>query len=137
MINIVLPYLKKQGIKRIFLMGLCWGGLMAINILCKSKFVKENNLTGGIVIHAARLTQDLMKQLTCPMAIMPTLTDGDYTDLKQILDEKEFGKKCAYRFYKNQIHGFMAARGDWSDEKIKVDVDDALKTTVEFCTKLC
>jgi len=129
--NIVLPYLKKQGIKKVFAFGLCWGGLMAINLVSGEK--AKDEYTGAAVIHAARLTPELIDKVQCPVAIMPASTDGNYDKLKEVLDKKAYGKQCLYKYYENQAHGFMGSRSDWTDAKIKVDVDDALKNTVEFC----
>jgi len=128
--NIVFPYLKKEGIKKVFVFGLCWGGLMTVNLTTEAKAKEE--LTGGIGVHAARLTPQLMEKVQCPLALMPASNDGDFGNLKEVLDKKDFGKQCFYKYYKNQVHGFMGTRADWTDEKIKVDVDDVLKNVVLF-----
>jgi len=128
--KIVLPYLKKQGMKQISVFGLCWGGLMTIQLVCDPKAKEE--YTSAVVIHAARLTPELIDKVQCPVAIMPASTDGPFNSLKEVLDKKPFGNQCFYKYYDKQAHGFMGTRGDWTDPKIKVDVDDALKNSVEF-----
>jgi len=131
--NIILPYLKKEGIKRIFVVGLCWGGLMIGQLFGNEKATQK--YVAGVIVHGSRITKELIEQVHLPIALMPASNDGDYAPFKEILDKKPFGKECFYKFYKDQVHGFMGTRSNWTDPKVKVDVDDVLHNTVNFFNK--
>jgi hypothetical protein len=54
--------------------------------------------------------------------------------VKEVLDKKPFGKDCFYKVYE-EVHGFMGARGDWSQPKQKKDAEDIIENTRNYLMK--
>ena len=51
--KLVVPYLRKTNVKKIGIIGYCWGGLITMNL------ASNVNFTGAISIHGARLTRNV------------------------------------------------------------------------------
>mmetsp|Transcript_9051 Transcript_9051/g.22219 ORF Transcript_9051/g.22219 Transcript_9051/m.22219 type:complete len:110 (+) Transcript_9051:642-971(+) len=86
--------------------------------------------------HGARLTPELASNIKCPALVCPSKDDPPFEDIKKVLDEKPFGKHCSYHNFTKQIHGFCAARGDWTDKDVMADAKKALEMMVEFYSKM-
>ena len=52
-----------------------------------------------------------------PVCFLPS-KDDPMDDPKAELDKKPFASQCFYHRFDEQMHGFMAGRGDFSDEKV-------------------
>merc|ERR1712154_115097 len=94
-------------------------------------------------IHGAMIDDEATNALRVPLYYGPAKGDVPVADVKKILDAKKklgkefnFSRKCQYHAYLDQTHGFCAARGDWTNAKIKKDVDIVLKETSKFFNKL-
>jgi len=80
-------------------------------------------------VHGARLTPELAEKSKCPLIILPAGNDEDITPLKEVLAKKDFGSKCVYKVFNDEVHGFLAARGDWSTK-----TGDAAKEVLKLST---
>lgn len=86
-------------------------------------------------IHGAWIDDQKANALQVPLYYGPAKGDTEVAKVENVLKKKPFAKKCEYHAYLNQTHGFCAARGDWTDAKIKKDVDIVLKETTKFFLK--
>lgn len=69
------------------------------------------------------------------MCFLPAKGDP-MEDAKAELDKKPFADQCVYRRFDDQEHGFMAARGDWSDAKVAAAAGEGIELLGGFFDKL-
>uniref|UniRef100_A0A7S3ZCA9 Dienelactone hydrolase domain-containing protein n=2 Tax=Lotharella globosa TaxID=91324 RepID=A0A7S3ZCA9_9EUKA len=133
----VVPFIRKfsKGVKMasIGLLGFCWGGLMCFGCAGLDQTFTYSAIAS---IHGANLTGEMASKIKCPAMVCPSKDDPPYDDMKKALDGKPFAKHCVYHNFTEQIHGFCAARGDWTKKETKADVDKALDMAVEFFGKM-
>jgi dienelactone hydrolase len=59
--------------------------------------------------------------------------DGDPMEsVKEVLDAKPFADKCFYRRFDGQVHGFMAARGDFEKPEVAKAAADGVQCLADF-----
>jgi len=124
-VDVVMKELEKRGIKKVGIIGTCWGGLQAFILAADGRFAACG------AVHGARLTPELVEKSKCPLIILPAGNDEDVTPLKEVLEKKDFGSKCVYKRFPDEVHGFLAARGDWST-KTGEAAKEALKLSADF-----
>ena len=130
----ILPYLTNIGVTNICVIGLCWGGLIGFLLGGDNTLYKHFN--GIIGIHAARIDDDKCNALKIPVFYGPADKDYPVENVKKILDTKPFGKDCIYQSYKDRIHGFCAARGDYNDPINRAKVDDVIGKSTVFINRI-
>uniref|UniRef100_A0A061QT32 Dienelactone hydrolase family protein n=1 Tax=Tetraselmis sp. GSL018 TaxID=582737 RepID=A0A061QT32_9CHLO len=110
--------------------GFCWGGAMSLQAASDPKFgavacVHPNfKLLPGMGGPAA-------DEARCPVALMPAKGD-DVEKVKDGIYQKEFVGKCLYKEFPEQVHGFMAARGDWTDPKVAAAATEGIEKLCAF-----
>ena len=114
--------------------GFCWGGLEAIQLGSDGKTFKC-----VATLHAARINEELIQKLQVPLYYGPA--DGDFAIEKaqEAMKSKENNDKIVnssvFHYYKGQIHGFSAARGDFGKKETFQDVEIAIKEISQFFNK--
>jgi protein XRP2 len=58
--------------------------------------------------------------------------DPDAKLLQDAADTSNFGADCEVRTFFDQSHGFCAARGDWTQPKIKRGAYHAISMAIDF-----
>lgn len=75
---------------------------------------------------------EMAKKVQCPMVMCPAKGDVDCEPLLAELKKHPWGDKCTHKRFDDQIHGFCAARGDWSDPQVCAAVEEVLSLTFEL-----
>ncbi|KAA1468457.1 dienelactone hydrolase [Dentipellis sp. KUC8613] len=105
--------LRGEGVRRIGVYGLCWGGKVSI-------------LAGGVadtpfdavgVLHPAMLKAEDTIPLDLPLAIYITKDESleEYQKIVKIMKNKAVADKVDNELYQDMFHGFAGARGDLDD----------------------
>jgi dienelactone hydrolase len=59
--------------------------------------------------------------------------DGDPMEsVKEVLDTKPFADKCFYKRFHGQVHGFMAARGDFEKPEVAKAAAEGVQRLANF-----
>jgi len=113
------PEIKAWGI-----LGYCWGGKI-VNLASRS----DTLFKAAAACHPAMVDPADAPQVTIPIAVLPS-QDED----KDAIAKYESGLKVKHivKTFPDQIHGWMAARSNLEDEKVKAAYEDGYKTLLEF-----
>ncbi|KAI9757026.1 MAG: hypothetical protein M1835_000684 [Candelina submexicana] len=104
--------------------GYCWGG----------KIVSLTSQQGtpfkaAAECHPAMVDPNDAKGVTIPLLILAS-KDENPEDVKNF--EKNLNVKCHVETYPDQVHGWMAARGDLEDPKVKSEYERGYKRLLTF-----
>jgi hypothetical protein len=69
-----------------------------------------------------------------PVCILPAQGDP-MEDAKAVLEKKPFADKCFFKRFDDQRHGFMAARGDYSQPEVAAAAGKGLELLANFFHK--
>jgi dienelactone hydrolase len=113
------PSIKEWGI-----VGYCWGGKIA-NLASAA----GTSFKAGAACHPAMVDAGDAEAITIPFAMLPS-KDESKEDVEKW--ESKIKTKHLVKWWPEQVHGFMAARGDLKDEKVKRDYEKAYQVLLEF-----
>lgn len=119
---------KDSSISKFAILGYCWGGKVAT----LSATADTNPFSAIASIHPAMVDPADADGLSVP-TIMLASGDEPADDVKKFEDNLKVAKHV--EIFKDQIHGWMAARSDLKDEKVKREYERGYKTVVEFFGK--
>ncbi|KID75397.1 Dienelactone hydrolase, partial [Metarhizium brunneum ARSEF 3297] len=103
----------------------CWGGKVA-TLATKA----DNNVFGAIAsVHPAMVDPADAKGINVPMALLAS-GDEPAEDVKKFEDTLKVPKHV--EIFKDQIHGWMAARSDLSNDRVKEEYERGYKTLLSF-----
>lgn len=105
-------------------MGYCWGGKIAV--LCSGK---DTLFKAAVQVHPGMVDPADAEKCTIPMCVLAS-KDEPVDDIKKF-DEALTVTKHVETF-DTQIHGWMAARADLSDEKVLAEYERGYKITLTF-----
>jgi len=127
-LNIILEALKKDGAKKVGVMGFCWGGKIA-TLAGASGHV---DAVGSI--HPGMITADDAKELKVPIAmfISPDENQEESEKFMNALSSKPFASKNDYKLYSSMFHGWASARADLKDEENKNQFEDVYSRLATF-----
>ncbi|KAF2741126.1 alpha/beta-hydrolase [Polyplosphaeria fusca] len=115
---------KSHGIEKWAVVGYCWGG----------KIVNLSSMEGTVfkvaaACHPAMVAGDDAPGITIPYVMLPS---GD--ESKEDVEKWEKGLKVPHlvKWYPDQLHGWMAARAELEDPKVKTAYEDGYKTLLDF-----
>lgn len=124
-------HFREAGLKgKLGVAGFCWGGGVAV------KCASDPDFGAAATAHPARVDKALAAAVQCPLALFPA--KGDVPDAEEILEElkkKPFGDDCSLKRYDDQIHGFVAARGEWSKPEVKKAADEVVGSIIALFNK--
>lgn len=129
--------LRDDGVKKLYMYGLCWGG--KVSIIAGTKTVNLDGSSTPIfdavaALHPAFLNAADGKELQVPVAIYAS-RDESVEEFKKIIDEvgnKPWASKNAYRVYSNMHHGWGGARADLDNEENKAAFTDVYGRLATF-----
>lgn len=127
--ELVLPFLSGTDAVSYGAIGFCWGGHQSI---LYSNSQKPFNACASI--HGAFLTPDLLRQIEVPVMLLPSGTDPPLDPLIEAAKSTRVFEKCIFHCFKDEIHGFCAARGDWDVPSTKIAVHSVFEKTIDFFT---
>ncbi|PNH58758.1 hypothetical protein VD0002_g8774 [Verticillium dahliae] len=110
------------------IIGYCWGGKVATLVTSGD----ETPFKAAASIHPAMVDPEDAKGVKVPFILLaskeePDEAVGKFAEALQVTKHVET--------FKDQIHGWMAARADLEDERVKEEYARGYKTVVEFFSK--
>ena len=136
-LSVVKHLTQTLNVQRIGFLGFCWGGGMAILVGADST---ELGIAASGGLHAAvGLAGEgdeylaLVEKTQAPLFFIQAKNDPDARPLAEAVGKNEtFGAQSEVRTFFDQLHGFCAARGDWSQPKIKRAAFNAVSIAIGF-----
>ncbi|ETS77822.1 hypothetical protein PFICI_09884 [Pestalotiopsis fici W106-1] len=119
---------KHPEIKDWAIMGFCWGGKV-VSLTVSSP---DNIFKAGVECHPAMVEPEDAKKIKIPLCMLAS-KDEPVEDVKKF-EQNLSGPKHVESF-SDQIHGWMAARSDLEDSRVKEEYTRGYKTVVEFLGK--
>ncbi|KAI0458136.1 hypothetical protein F5B21DRAFT_461436 [Xylaria acuta] len=116
---------KYPEIKEWAILGFCWGGKV-VSLVTASP---ENPFKAGIEAHPAMVDPEDAKKIKIPLALLAS-KDENPGDVKKF-EANLTGPKYVETF-PDQIHGWMAARSDLEDERMKSEYKRGYQTVLKF-----
>ncbi|KAF2257106.1 alpha/beta-hydrolase [Trematosphaeria pertusa] len=118
---------KSKGVETWGMVGYCWGG----------KIVNLSSMEGtpfkaAASCHPAMVAGDDAPGVTIPFAMLPSKDES-----KEDVEKWQQGIKVPHlvEWFPDQVHGWMAARGDLEDEKVKKEYERGYKIVLDFFHK--
>lgn len=137
---------KSKGVQEWGIVGFCWGG----------KIVNLSSFEGSLfkvaaAAHPAMVAGDDAKGVIIPYAMLPS-KDEDKSEVEkwqqniktpnivewfpdQVSLIRRYILSCGCRLMAFQVHGWMAARGDLEQEKVKKEYERGYKLVLDFFHK--
>jgi dienelactone hydrolase len=109
------------------IVGYCWGGkIVNLSVMEGTKFKV------AAACHPAMVAGDDAPGITIPYAMLPSKDEN-----KEDVEKWEKGLKVPHvvEWFPDQVHGFMAARSDLADEKVKSEFVRGYKLVLDFFHK--
>jgi len=122
----VLDELKKENpsITSWGIVGYCWGGkIVALSSQAGTPF------KAAAVCHPAMVDPADAAKVTIPYAILPS-KDEDKETCNKFMSELKVTHVC--EFFPTQVHGWMAARSNLEDEKVRSEYERGYKILLDF-----
>ncbi|CAK7263638.1 hypothetical protein SEPCBS57363_000670 [Sporothrix epigloea] len=117
------PTIKAWGV-----VGFCWGGKVVSLITASA----ENPFAAGAECHPAMVDPKDAPGIKVPLAMLAS-KDEPANDVEAF--EKNLTVPHHVETFSDQVHGWMAARADLKDERVKSEYVRGYKTVVEFFGK--
>jgi len=117
-----------SSIKTWGLVGFCWGG----KIVSLTTSTDSTPFTAAAECHPAMVVPSDAENIKIPLCMLAS-GDEDVEDVKKF-EANLKGEKYVETF-PDQIHGWMAARSDLDDEKVKKEYERGYKTLLDFFHK--
>ncbi|EFJ49549.1 hypothetical protein VOLCADRAFT_89871 [Volvox carteri f. nagariensis] len=125
--------LRSEGATKLSCIGFCWGVSIALR-------AGQDGATfsGAGGAHPALFGKDadLAEKVACPVILLPAKGDASYEVFQKALGSRPYGNKCVYQRFDDQVHGFVAARGDWSDPAVAAAAGKAIHLMTHFLTEV-
>jgi dienelactone hydrolase len=123
----IVQELNKRGIEQWGIVGYCWGGKI-VNLASK----EDSLFKVAAACHPAMVAAEDAPGITIPYAMLPS---GD--EPKDDVQSWEKGLKVPHivEWFPDQVHGWMAARADLEDSKVKSEYERGYKTVLDFFHK--
>lgn len=126
----ILKEIEKQysSIKTWGVVGFCWGG----KIVSLTSSTNSTPFTAAAECHPAMIDPSDAENIKIPLCMLAS-GDESAEDVKKF-DANLKGEKHVETF-SDQIHGWMAARSNLDDEKVKKEYERGYKTLLDFFQK--
>lgn len=118
---------KAHGITKWGIVGMCWGGKV-VSYSCGP----NTPFTAAAEAHPAMIDPNDAPGITVPIAILAS-KDEDMEAVQGF--EKALKVPSQVVTFGDQVHGFMAARGDLKDQKVRAEYERGYKTLLDFFHK--
>jgi len=118
---------KYSSIKTWGIIGFCWGGkIVSLTTGSSTPF------TAAAEVHPAMVDPKDALNVTVPLALLAS-KDESAEDVKKFSENLKVDKHV--ETFGDQIHGWMAARSDLEDPRVKEEYERGYKTLLEFFGK--
>ena len=116
---------KGGGEMKMGIVGFCWGGKMST---LSGEDVGIFQATAAA--HPSFLTVEDAKVVNCPILLLPSKDEADLSGFIEAVVVR--GVEASQVVFGDMHHGWVAARGDWADEKQRARATEAIQLFVEF-----
>jgi len=132
----IYPYLERKGVKKIGMLGTCWGSYYVW------KASAEGRISAGANFHPSlRLKKqtpvEMARELKCPQLMLLGKNDPENhkegSEAAKVCKEK-FGEISEFKTFPEMKHGWVV-RGDIKNANIERDAKIAMDTAIEFFRK--
>ncbi|PWA03556.1 hypothetical protein BB558_000240 [Smittium angustum] len=120
-----------EGFENVALIGFCWGAKIVMNLSAHDSFYKA-----GALVHPSLLEISDFENAQCPMVLLPSMNERDFTEDFAVISAKPFGSLCYHQRFDDMIHGWCAARGEWADAHIASRANEAFSIVVSNFRKI-
>ncbi|KAL4874240.1 dienelactone hydrolase family protein [Aspergillus karnatakaensis] len=111
------------------ILGFCWGGKIATLVSNESS---NKTFSAAVQCHPAMLDPEDAKEVNVPMAVLAS-KDENADDVSKF--GANLRKEHYVETFPDQIHGWMAARSDLADERVRGEYERGYKTVLGFLEK--
>ena len=109
------------------ILGYCWGGkIVSLTSRADSKFV------AAAECHPAMVAPDDGKEIAVPICMLPS-GDEDKDDVKKFTENLKVDHFV--ETFGDQLHGWMAARADFSNPRVKAEYERGYQLLLDFFHK--
>ncbi|KAF2083303.1 carboxymethylenebutenolidase [Saccharata proteae CBS 121410] len=115
---------KVGGLESWAVLGFCWGGKI-VNLTSQS----GTPFMAAAAAHPAMVDPNDAPNITIPIALLPSKDEDKDAVAKW---QQGLKVKGQVEWFNDQIHGFMAARGDLTQEKVRQEYERGYKTVLTF-----
>ncbi|KAG9287119.1 hypothetical protein G9A89_001013 [Geosiphon pyriformis] len=115
----VVAELRNDGAENFGILGLCWGGKLAVLASYEDAF------TASVMIHPVLVNDDDAIGVQCPIAILLSKDEPDFRPFTEYLRKEPFGHQIIHKRFEDMPHGFASSQGDFSKQLIAKRVDEA------------
>ncbi|GFP59349.1 uncharacterized AIM2 family protein C30D10.14 [Trichoderma asperellum] len=115
-------------VSKLAMLGYCWGG----KVVALTVKAPTNPFAAAAAAHPAMVDPADAEGLTVPFALLAS-KDEDVTAVKQF--EEALKVPHHVETFADQIHGWMAARSDLTNDRVKEEYERGYKTLLEFFGK--
>ncbi|KAH7175550.1 hypothetical protein EDB81DRAFT_874394 [Dactylonectria macrodidyma] len=119
---------KDSSISKFGIIGYCWGG----KVVALSTKADTNPFSVAASIHPAMVDANDATGVTIPTALLAS-KDEDATEVKKFEEALTVPKHV--ETFGDQIHGWMAARADLEDARVREEYERGYKTVLGFFGK--
>ncbi|KAI1437832.1 alpha/beta-hydrolase [Xylaria sp. CBS 124048] len=110
-------------------LGYCWGG----KVVALSLASPSNPFKAGVSVHPAMVDPKDAEHIKAPLILLAS-KDENPEDVKQF-EAKLTGAPKHVETFADQIHGWMAARADLDDERVKSEYKRGYEAVLTFLSK--
>lgn len=118
---------KSRGIEKWAIIGYCWGGKIT-----NLSSMEGTRFKAAAAAHPAMVAADDAKGITIPYAMLPS-GDEPKEDVEKW--QKEIKVDHVVEWFPDQVHGWMAARADLNDPKVKKEYERGYKLVLDWFHK--
>ncbi|KAI9711046.1 MAG: hypothetical protein M1820_002484 [Bogoriella megaspora] len=115
---------ENAGVEKWGILGYCWGGKIVALTTQKGTPFKV-----GAACHPAMVDPKDAEGAAVPIALLPS-KDEPKEDVEKW--EKTIKQKSLVKWYPDQVHGFMAARADLTDDNVRKNYEDGYQVLLDW-----
>lgn len=127
-----ISYLKENGVEKVASIGFCWGAKMSVAALV------EKLVVAVACPHPSLLNDgvECATGLPGPICFILSKDEGPFTAWYKAVEEapENFRRLSSIYRFDTMHHGFMGARGDFSNKENKEKADEGVQIIVNFLT---
>ena len=132
----IYPFLEKKGVKKIGMLGTCWGSYYVFKASAEGKITSAANFHPSLRLRK-ETPEQLTRELKCPQLMLLGSNDPanikEGSEVEKIMHEK-FGPIAQFKTFKDVGHGWVV-RGDMKKSAVARDYRIAMDMAFEFFRK--
>jgi len=133
LLNTIKYYQDTYGVRKVGMYGFCWGGKMQVFSAGDPDFKEKLHALG--LVHPSKVTTEDAKDVHMPALLLPSKDEPDMLPFMEVLKKNGVGSLSGHHRYDDMSHGFAGARSDFSDPKVRGNVEDVIQRLKGFFKK--